>query len=124
MSTITQAQIETLLSAFTAKDMSTLMAAFADDAIFYDPHYPEPQVQGKEAIQQGFEFAFSMIQQPGFNIRHFWANDHSGAAEVDTHHVFQDGSEVRFPQLFVFEMQDNLLTRFQAYVPYPPPAQG
>ena len=124
MSTITKTQIENLLNAFSNKDMPTLMASFADDAVFFDPHYPEPQLQGKEAIQQGFEFAFSTIQQPDFNIRHFWANAHSGAAEVDTHHIFHDGSEVRFPQLFVFEMQDNLLTRFQAYVPYPPPVQG
>jgi ketosteroid isomerase-like protein len=123
MSTITQTHIETLLNAFTNKEMSTLMNAFAEDAIFVDPHYPEPQVQGKAAIQQGFEFAFNTIKQPGFSIRHFWANDHTGAAEVDTHHIFQDGNEVRFPQLFVFEMRDNLLTRFQAYVPYPPPAQ-
>jgi hypothetical protein len=41
---------------------------------------------------------------------------------VDTHHIFQDDNEVHFPQVFVFETQNGLLSRFQAYVPYPPSA--
>jgi ketosteroid isomerase-like protein len=124
MTTATKTQVEDMLKAFEAKNVEALLTYFAEDGIFFDPHYPEPQMQGKAAIRQGFEFAFNIIQKPGFHIRNFWANEHRGAVEVDTHHIFQDGNEARFPQVFVFEMQDELLTRFQSYVPYSPPTSA
>lgn len=122
MKTDSRALIETLLHAFVAKDLKIALDCFTDDALFYDPHYPEPQMQGKAAIQEGFQFTFSILKKPGFTIRHFWGDEKSGALEVDTHHIFQDDHEVRFPQMFAFELQNDLLARFQAYVPYPPPA--
>ena len=79
-------------------------------------------MQGKAAIQEGFQFAFGLLKQPGFTVHHSWSAENSGALEVDTHHIFQDGSEAHFPQAFVYKTRDNLLTRLQAYVPYPPPA--
>ena len=103
MTTKSQIPLEKLLTVFEAKNMSAAMACVADDAVLYDPQYPEPQMQGKTAIQSGFEFAFNLIERSSFHMRHVWANTHSGAAEVDTHHVFQDGTEAHFPQLFVFE---------------------
>src|SRR5215211_7711217 len=102
--------------------MEAIMACFADDAVVYDPHYPTPEMRGKDAIRQNFTWGFSMIQQPGFTIRNAWVGDTSGAVEVDTHHTFPNGAEVRFPQVFVLETEGGLLTRLQAYAPYPPPA--
>jgi ketosteroid isomerase-like protein len=122
MTVDTQTPIEKLVRAFAAKDLSQALDCFTEDALFFDPHYPQPQMQGKVAIQEGFQFAFGILKQPGFTVRHLWTADNSGALEVDTNHVFQDGSEAHFPQVFVFETRDNLLTRLQAYVPYPPPA--
>jgi imidazoleglycerol phosphate dehydratase HisB len=78
-------------------------------------------MHGKAAIQQGVTFAFGMLKQPGFTIRHFWTMENTGAVEVDTHHVLENGAEVQFPQVFVFEIRDDLLSRFQSYAPYPPP---
>jgi ketosteroid isomerase-like protein len=114
--------VEQLLRAVETKDIEAVLACFADDAVFFDPHYPTPEMRGKVAIRQGLEFAFSVLKQPGFAIRHFWAAENDGALEVDTHHVMQDGVEAHFPQVFVFEMRGDLLGRFQSYVPYPPPA--
>ena len=120
-------QIRTLfergLQAFEAKDISTLTEMFAEDALFYDPHYPTPECRGKTAIKAGFEHAFGILKKPGFTICNFWGNGHSGVVEVDTHHILQDGMELNFPQVFVVETRDGLFTRFQTYVPYPPPAQ-
>jgi hypothetical protein len=121
MSTDIRKLLERGLQAFEAKDLPALSSIFADDALFYDPHYPLPDLQGKTAIAKGFEHAFGMIKQPAFNIRNFWSNGQSGVAEVDTHHVLQNGSEVRFPQVFVIEIKNDLITRFQVYAPYPPP---
>jgi DNA-binding SARP family transcriptional activator/ketosteroid isomerase-like protein len=105
-----------------ASDLEAALACFADDALLFDPHYPTPEMRGKAAIRGGFEFIFGIVKQPGFTIRHFWTGDQDGALEVDTHHVLADGTEVRFPQVFVFEIGDGLIRRLQAYVPYPPPA--
>jgi hypothetical protein len=52
-----------------------------------------------------------------------WTGDRSGATEVATHHLFVDSNEARFPQAFVFETDGEVLTRFQAYSPHPPPVQ-
>ncbi len=122
MSTDNQALVERLLKAFEAKDLDAALACFADDALLFDPHYPTPEMHGKAAIRGGFEFIFGIVKQPGFTIRHLWSGDQDGDFEVDTHHVLGDGTEVRFPQVFVFEMGDGLIRRLQAYVPYPPPA--
>ena len=123
MSTDIRTLLERGLKAFEAKDLPALTSIFADDAVFYDPHYPSPDARGKPAIQKGFEYAFGMIKQPGFTIRNFWGNGQSGVAEVDTHHVFQDNTEVKLPQVFVIEVKEDLVTRFQVYAPYPPPSQ-
>ena len=122
MTTTTKTQIKEMLDAFEAKDAAAFLNHFAEDAILFDPHYPEPEMQGKAAIRNGLSFAFNMISRPGFHLENFWTDGRTGAVEVQTHHIFQDGNEARFPQVFVFEMQNNLLTRLQSYVPYPPPA--
>ena len=121
MSTSDRSHIEQLFAAFAAKDLDAVMALFAEDAIVFDPHYPTPLMAGKAAIRSGFAWAFGALQQPGFAIRNFWAGENNAAVEVDTHHVMLGGLELKFPQAFVFEWRDGLVTRLQAYVPYPPP---
>jgi hypothetical protein len=83
-------------------------------------------MRGREAIAQGLQFSFQILEQPGFAIRRGWETavngGNSGALEVATHHVLADGTELRFPQVFVYEVRDDLLARLQVYVPYPPPA--
>jgi ketosteroid isomerase-like protein len=118
-----RALVDRMLRAFEAKDMQETLACFTEEALLIDPHYPNSVMQGKAAIQEGLEFAFGMLKQPDFEIRHFWSQNHTGALEVTTRHVFQDGTEAKFQQVFVFETQNGLFTRFQVYVPDPPPAK-
>ncbi len=121
MPPIERTHVEQLFAAFAAKDLDTVMALFAEDAVVFDPHYPTPLMPGKGAIRSGFEWAFGTLQQPGFTIRNFWAGENSAAVEVDTQHVMLGGLELNFPQAFVLEWRDGLISRLQAYVPYPPP---
>lgn len=116
--------VEQMFGAFEAKDMEAVSAFFADDAVLFDPHYPVPEMKGKAAIEQGCEWAFGNMEKPGFTIRHIWIEGDAGAVEVDTHHVFKGGMELKFPQVFVFETHDGLVTRLQSYVPYGPPGIG
>jgi ketosteroid isomerase-like protein len=112
--------LDELLAALMAKDLPRMMSLFADDAVVYDPHYPQPRMVGKAAVQQGLEWGLSTLEKPGFAVRHVWLSDDSGVAEVDTHHVIRGGVEAKFEQVFVFEVRDGKFTRFQAYVPYRP----
>ena len=52
MSTIAQIT-QGLIEALEAKDLPVALSFFADDAVVIDPHYPQPIMKGKAAIQQG-----------------------------------------------------------------------
>ncbi len=119
-----KALIETLLKAFMAKDLPAIMAIFADDAVFYDPHYPQQRMVGKAQIERGLTWGLSSLKKPGFTIRAMWLDEQSGVIEVDTHHVLMVGIEIKFDQVFVFETREGKITRLQSYVPYSPPGIG
>lgn len=110
--------VENVFAIFEAKDADAFMALFADDAIVRDPHYPNPEMQGKEAIRKGLEWAMGNMEQPGFTIRNLWIDSDKAAVEVDTNHLFKGGMKLETDQVFVVEMQDGLITRLQAYLPY------
>ena len=113
-----------LLSAFMARDLPAVLAMFEDDAVVVDPHYPIPEMKGLVAIRRGFTWAFANIERPGFSLIQLWSEGARHVIEVDTHHVFKGGMELRFRQLFVAEMGPEKLRRLAAYVPYPPPGIG
>ena len=122
MTTPPRALAQALLDAFMAKDKARILAAFAADGLLIDPHYPQPAMQGQDAIAAGLDFALGFIQQPGFMVRKAWQDDASCVLEVDTSHTFVNGQQAQFPQVFVFDFDGELIRRFQAYAPYPPPA--
>lgn len=115
-----KALLEEMLKAFANKDLPKVMSYFADDAVFYDPHYPQPRMVGKDAILQGMAWGMSSLEKPGFKLRHVWLDGNSGVAELDTHHVIRGSMETKFDHVFVFEFRNGKFTRLQSYVPYPP----
>lgn len=113
-----------LVVAFEARDLAAALSLFANDAIVIDPHYPQPTMKGKAAITQGFTWAFNNMEKSGFSLLHLWSDDESGVAEVDTHHIFKGGMKMNFPQVFVVETRNGLITRLQSYPPYGPSGVG
>lgn len=124
MTTLQRQQVERVFDAFMAKDLNAVLALFAEDARVFDPHYPIPDMQGMAAIRRGLTWGLATLEKPGFIIRNFWAGENSAVVEMDTHHVLKGGMELKFPQIFVIEMRDGLVTRLQSYVPYPAPGIG
>jgi len=116
--------VENIFTIFEAKDADAFMALFADDAVVCDPHYPNPEMKGKEAIRKGLEWAMGNMEQPGFTIRNLWLDGDKAAVEVDTDHLFKGGMKLKTDQVFIVEMQDGLITRLQAYLPYRPGGIG
>ncbi len=112
--------IDALMNAFMAKDLEQVLSFFAEDGLMYDPHYPVPAMKGKDAIRRGLQWGLGNMEKPGFQIRNCWIDGDQAVLEVDTHHVFKGGMRLDFPQVFVIEARDGLVTRLQSYVPYPP----
>jgi ketosteroid isomerase-like protein len=112
--------VEGLLKAFTAKELDKVMSFFADDAVVFDPHYPQPRMVGREEILQGITWGMNSLEKPGFKIRKIWQDGNSAVVETDTHHVIKGSMETKFEQVFVFETRHGKFTRMQAYVPYAP----
>jgi ketosteroid isomerase-like protein len=117
---LSREQVSAVFAAFEAKDIEKVMALFTDDAVVIDPHYAVVRMKGKAAIREGLAGAFRDLAQPGFTLVNFWANEQSCAVEMDTHHRLSNGREIKFPQVFIVEMRDGLVTRLQAYEPYGP----
>ncbi len=103
-------------------DLAAVLSFFADDAVLIDPHYPNPRMVGKAAIETGLRWGFGSMRKMGFPIVNYF-EDPSGqkaVVEVATSHVLSTGMQLNFPQVFVIEVRDGLVTRLQAYEPYGP----
>lgn len=121
--TFTRGGIEDVLASFEDRDPVGASEVYAEDGVFIDPHYPEPEYRGPEEIREALEWAFeNIVEQPGLTIRNTWENDETFAVEVDTHHRMKDGTEAEFPQVFIIESEHGQVTRWQSYLPFPPPA--
>ncbi len=71
-----------LLAAMNDHDAEAVSALYADDAVAYDPFYPEP-LRGRRAIEEdaaGFMKGFSDIRMEALSILE--KDDRSGAAEL------------------------------------------
>jgi ketosteroid isomerase-like protein len=114
--------IERMFAAVEARDVGAVLAFLTDDAILIDPHYPRPRMAGKPAIAEGLRWGFGGMKRMRFSIVHYFeSEDGRGAAvEVDTAHVLKNGRPLNFPQAFVFDTCDGLISRIQAYEPYGP----
>lgn len=107
-------------------DKEAVLAAFAGDAVLFDPHYPQPLMRGKAEIGAGLDWGLGSMRSFGFDItRYFSGGDGlSGAFEVDTHHVLKIGKKLDFPQMFVVETDGRLVKALRAYEPYGPNGVG
>jgi hypothetical protein len=121
MAALTLDQVESLLKLFTDKKPKELSEAFAEDAVFSDPFYPEPEYHGRESIHEAFNFLFkNVMKTPSFTLLNYWVSEYSCCIEVETYHVLQNGATLHFPQVIVFESEDDLIVRWQSYLPFPP----
>jgi ketosteroid isomerase-like protein len=51
----TRDRIETALKAFENRDAVAAAGVYAEDGFFVNPHYPELEYRGREAIQEALE---------------------------------------------------------------------
>ena len=120
--TTLRALLDRIIEATMVKDKAGVLAAFAPEALFIDPHYPNPEMRGHDEIAAGLDWGFRGMEHFGFTVvGSFTSEDgNSGAVEMDCRHVLSGGRVLEFPQVFVAEMKDGLLIRLRAYEPYGP----
>jgi ketosteroid isomerase-like protein len=128
MSATAVQRLHDVLERFEAKDVDGVVALFASDGVFADPHYPPPigpAMADPDAIREALTWALGMLEQPGFAVRHDLTGDTSdriAAAEVETSHRMVGGMVLAFTQVFVVEVDDDgMIRRMESYTPYPPP---
>ena len=115
-----------MFSALEKRDKAAVMALFATDADLFDPHYPKPAMKGRAEIEKGIDWGLSVMKQFGFRVVRTFpsADGQSAAFEIDTNHVLMAGQKLSFPQVFIADTRDGLVTRLQAFEPYGPNGIG
>ena len=118
--------MEKTFRALETRDRAALLACFAPDARLFDPHYPQPTMQGIAEIAEGIDWGLKGVKRFGFTIVHYFGSDdgQSGCVEVDTNHTLNVGGDLHFPQVFIVETKAGLISRLQAYEPYGPNGIG
>ena len=111
-----------LFEALDGRDEQEIFSLFSDDAVLFDPHYPQMEMRGREAIERGLAWGLSSIEQFGFTIVESFESDDGTKAmvEVDTHHVLSGGKKLDFPQVFAIEASGDRVIALRAYEPYRP----
>jgi len=118
--------LERIFRALEARNRPAVLACFAPDAVLFDPHYPQPRMEGIAEIAEGIDWGLSVMKRFGFRTKHFFGSDDglSGAFEIDTDHTLNAGQNLKFPQVFVVETKGGLITGLRAYEPYGPNGIG
>jgi ketosteroid isomerase-like protein len=114
--------VKKALQSFYHKDTSALLALFSNDAAFTDPHYPDNEMIGKEAIARGLQWAFANIKTFYFEDIHYMENvkENTVAVECISKHTLINDKTLEFHQVFVFTFKNGLIRRLRAYEPYGP----
>lgn len=62
-----------MLNCVENKDLTGVMALFTEEAVFFDPHYPKPRMQGHAEIKEGVLWGFNSLKKMRFNIINSYA---------------------------------------------------
>lgn len=114
--------VKATFNSLECKDLKTVMSYFAEDARFFDPHYPNPRMYGKPAITAGIQWGIDSLQKFGFIINHVYgaADGSRIVMQVNTAHVLPNGRPLNFEQVFIFGFESGKITFCQAFVEYGP----
>lgn len=114
--------MEGVIEALTAKDLDSLMSYFDEQAVLIDPHFPLKEMHGKPVISCGYKWAFQAMKNMDLKISNIFSAATQDAAvfELDVVYALRTGQVLRQAQTFVVEMNDQKITRLQAYTSHAP----
>lgn len=103
-----------LIAAWQARDTEAVVACFHPDGVWHN--MPFPPLVGHEAIRQTAAPFLATAASVRFEVHH-QAVSASGAVLNERSDIFvqQDGTELTFPVMGVFEVEDGLIRTWRDY---------
>jgi len=114
--------VKDVFKALEAKDLSTVIHFFHDDAEFLDPHYPNVHMKGKDEITRGLTWSFKGIKAFNFTPVNYFENENGTNASIEmaTTLKLANGKTVSHLQVFIIETKNKKISRCQAFQTYGP----
>ena len=112
--------IELLFESFSNKDIEKVMSVFDNDSIFIDAHYPEKEMIGAHSIRRGLSWSINNMSSMKFTILNLWISEDKASVEVFAEHKLKIGLKLNFKEVFIIEIKNQKIKRFEAFLPYPP----
>ena len=109
-------------NAVEKKDLGAVMDFYHSDIYFIDPHYPKVHMKGKKEVLKGLTWGFKTVKSFSFKTVNYFENEEGTKASIEYDSIIKlfNGKSFQFRQVFIIEMQNNKISRMQAYETYEP----
>lgn len=101
------------LGAWTGRNIDTLCACFADDAVYHN--VPVAPIKGIAGIRQIFVAFLDAFEMASLEVITLAAEPGLVIAERIDHFLMRDGTRITLPVTGVFEVRRGRITRFSDY---------
>ena len=108
-----QSTVMSLMEAFNANDLDTIIGHFADQAVYHN--IPTDPVQGPDAIREVLNGFLGMSTEVDWHVQNIVANAEGVVLteRLDRFHI--NGKWLELPVMGVFEVVDGKITAWRDY---------
>ncbi len=118
MNSVNVSDLKRLLEAFNRHDLDSIMAFFADDAIFEMPRGPDPwgrRYVGKAQVSEGLATRFAGIPDVHYGNDRHWVCGDRGCSEWTLTGTTTAGVKVKVRGCDLFEFRGEKIVRKDSY---------
>jgi ketosteroid isomerase-like protein len=115
---VTTATLKSLLAAFNAHDLDSIMGYFADDCVLLMPRGPEPEGRrfvGKSAVREGLASRFAGLPDVHYSDDQHWVAGNLGVSTWLLTGTTKTGEQVRVRGVDLLEFRGNKVTKKDSY---------
>jgi len=115
---VTIATLKSLLAAFNAHDLDTIMGFFAEDCVLLMPRGPEPEgrrLVGKSAVREGLASRFAGLPDVHYGNDQHWVAGNLGVSTWLLTGTTNAGEQIRVRGVDLLEFRDGKVTKKDSY---------
>jgi ketosteroid isomerase-like protein len=115
---VTIATLKSLLAAFNAHDLDSIMGYFAEDCVLLMPRGPEPEGRrfvGKSAVREGLASRFAGLPDVHYSDDQHWVAGNLGVSTWFLTGTTRTGEHVRVRGVDLLEFRGNKVTKKDSY---------
>jgi ketosteroid isomerase-like protein len=115
---VTIATLKSLLAAFNAHDLDSIMGYFAEDCVLLMPRGPEPEGRrfvGKSAVREGLASRFAGLPDVHYSDDQHWVAGNLGVSTWLLTGTTRTGEHVRVRGVDLLEFRGNKVTKKDSY---------